>query len=75
MPWYKTISTVPTRYGAWSPTGLSCACCETVPASPNRLTLEFDIQAMIEGNAYSEFVALYRLLHAYPVASPRHGAT
>ncbi len=26
--------------------------------------LEFDIQAMIEGNAYSEFVALYRLLHA-----------
>ena len=26
--------------------------------------LEFDIQAMMEGNAYSEFVALYRLLHA-----------
>ncbi|MYE39247.1 MAG: N-6 DNA methylase, partial [Chloroflexi bacterium] len=26
--------------------------------------LEFDIQAMIEGNVYSEFVALYRLLHA-----------
>ena len=26
--------------------------------------LEFDIQAMIEGNAYSEFVVLYRLLHA-----------
>ena len=26
--------------------------------------LEFDVQAMIEGNAYSEFVALYRLLHA-----------
>ena len=26
--------------------------------------LEFDIQAMIEGNAYSEFVALYRLIHA-----------
>ena len=26
--------------------------------------LEFNIQAMIEGNAYSEFVALYRLLHA-----------
>ena len=26
--------------------------------------LEFDIQAMIEGNAYGEFVVLYRLLHA-----------
>ena len=26
--------------------------------------LEFDLQAMIEGNAYSEFVVLYRLLHA-----------
>ena len=26
--------------------------------------LEFDIQAMIEGNAYDEFVVLYRLLHA-----------
>ena len=26
--------------------------------------LEFDIQAMMEGNAYSEFVALYRLVHA-----------
>ena len=25
--------------------------------------LEFDLQAMIEGNAYSEFVLLYRLLH------------
>ena len=26
--------------------------------------LEFDIQAMLEGNAYSEFTALYRLVHA-----------
>ena len=26
--------------------------------------LEFDLQAMIEGNAYGEFVLLYRLLHA-----------
>ena len=26
--------------------------------------LEFDIQSMIEGNVYSEFVVLYRLLHA-----------
>ena len=26
--------------------------------------LEFDLQAMIEGNAYGEFVVLYRLLHA-----------
>ena len=33
--------------------------------------LEFDIQAMMEGNAYSEFVALYRLLHATRL--PRSG--
>ena len=33
--------------------------------------LEFDIQAMIEGNAYSEFVVLYRLLHA--TRFPRDG--
>ncbi len=26
--------------------------------------LEFDLQAMIEGNAYSEFVVLYRLMHS-----------
>ena len=26
--------------------------------------LEFDIQAMMEGNAYGDFAALYRLLHA-----------
>ena len=26
--------------------------------------LEFDIQAMMEGNAYGDFVALYRLLHS-----------
>ena len=26
--------------------------------------LEFDIQAMMEGNAYSDFAALYRLLHS-----------
>ena len=31
--------------------------------------LEFDLRAMIEGNAYGEFVVLYRLLHAtrFPV--------
>ena len=26
--------------------------------------LEFDLQAMVEGNAYSEFVVLYRLMHS-----------
>ena len=33
--------------------------------------LEFDIQAMVDGNAYSEFVVLYRLLHA--TRFPRNG--
>ena len=33
--------------------------------------LEFDLQAMLEGNAYGEFVVLYRLLHA--TRFPRNG--
>ncbi len=33
--------------------------------------LEFDLRAMIEGNAYSEFAVLYRLLHA--TRFPREG--
>ncbi|MXY42970.1 MAG: N-6 DNA methylase, partial [Dehalococcoidia bacterium] len=33
--------------------------------------LEFDLQAIIEGNAYGEFVVLYRLLHA--TRFPRKG--
>ena len=36
--------------------------------------LEFDLQAMLEGNAYGEFTALYRLIHAtrfpHPGAEP-----
>ena len=36
--------------------------------------LEFDLQAMLEGNAYGEFTALYRLVHAtrfpHPSAEP-----
>ena len=36
--------------------------------------LEFDLQAMLEGNAYGEFNALYRLIHAtrfpHPTAEP-----
>ena len=36
--------------------------------------LEFDVQAMLEGNAYGEFTALYRLVHAtrfpHPSAEP-----
>ena len=36
--------------------------------------LEFDVQAMLEGNAYGEFTALYRLVHAtrfpHPGAEP-----
>ena len=36
--------------------------------------LEFDLQAMLEGNAYSEFTTLYRLVHAtrfpHPSAEP-----
>ena len=36
--------------------------------------LEFDLQAMLEGNAYGEFTALYRLVHAtrfpHPGAEP-----
>ena len=35
--------------------------------------LEFDIEGMIEGNVYSEFVLLYRLLHASRF--PRDGAS
>ena len=34
--------------------------------------LEFDLQAMLEGNAYGEFTALYRLVHA--TRFPHHGA-
>ena len=33
--------------------------------------LEFDIQSMIEGNAYSEFVVLYRLLPCQPFPTRR----
>jgi hypothetical protein len=35
--------------------------------------LEFDLEGMIEGNLYSEFVVLYRLLHA--TRFPRDGAS
>ena len=34
--------------------------------------LEFDLQAMLEGNAYGEFTALYRLVHS--TRFPQHGA-
>ena len=32
--------------------------------------LEFDLQAMLEGNAYGEFTALYRLIHATRFPNP-----